>query len=313
MNPRSHIPLIAIVGPTAVGKTALALRLASSVGGEVISADSRQVYRRMDIGTAKPSLRDRAGVPHHLIDVVEPDEDYSLARFLKDASQAIQNVNCRSRTPVLAGGSGQYIWGLLEGWTPPPAPPDPLLRERLNAQLASEGLDSLRQELFRRDPAAAGRIDLRNPRRVIRALEVSFGERPGGNATPRKRPPLYCVKVIGLTLSRDALYKRIDDRVDSMIQSGWLDEVRSLLDSGYAPRLPSMSGLGYREVVSHLRGDLNLDDAVTRIKHNTHKFARRQRAWFKPNDERIRWFDAAHGLESPEEAAQTWLDTRAGP
>ncbi len=313
MNPHSSIPLVAIVGPTAVGKTALALRLASAVGGEVISADSRQVYRRMDIGTAKPSARDRVGVPHHLIDVVEPDDDYSLARFLKDATQAIQNVNCRSRTPVLAGGSGQYIWGLLEGWTLPPAPPDPLLRERLNALLASEGLDSLRHDLLTRDPTAAARIDLRNPRRVIRALEVSFGARPGENAAPSKRPPPYRVKVIGLTLSSDTLYKRIDDRVDSMIQSGWIDEVGALLDSGYAPRLPSMSGLGYRELVSHLRGDLFLDDAVIRIKHNTHKFARRQRAWFKPTDERIHWFDAAHGLEPPQEAAQTWLDTHAGP
>lgn len=301
------IPVAAIVGPTAVGKSALALRLAKSLGGEIVSADSRQVYRSMDIGTAKPSAEERADVRHHLIDVIEPDGDYSLVRFIQEASEAIQNVNTESKLPIVAGGTGQYVWGLLEGWRAPKVIPNPELRLILTKRLAAEGLASLYDELAMRDPEAASRIDSRNPRRVIRALEVAHSAPAVTPGAPRSIPPPYDMKIIGLALERSALYRRIDARVDEMIESGWIDEVRGLLDRGYAPDLPSMSSLGYRELVQYLHGELPLDEAITRIKYSTHRFARRQYTWFKPTDERIQWFEASEGLEIPEEAVKQWL------
>ena len=304
------IPVVAIVGPTAVGKSALALSLAKSLEGEIVSADSRQVYRLMDIGTAKPSADERADVRHHLIDMIEPDEDYSLVRFIQEASEAIQNVNTNSKLPVIAGGTGQYVWGLLEGWRAPKVPPNPEFRLILTQRMASEGLPSLYDELVRRDPEAAIRIDGHNPRRVIRTLEVSYSTPDVALGAPRSVPPPYDVKIIGLTLERPALYRRIDDRVDAMIGSGWIDEVRGLLDKGYAPDLPSMSSLGYRELVQYLHGELSLDEALNRIKYSTHRFARRQYAWFKPTDERIQWFEASEGLQMPEEAVRQWLSAR---
>ena len=222
------IPVVAIVGPTAVGKSALALRLAKSLDGEIISADSRQVYRFMDIGTAKPSIDERADVKHHLIDIVDPDGDYSLARFIEEASKAIQNVNTRSNLPLVVGGTGQYAWGLLEGWKAPKVLPNPELRQILAKKMAADGLSSLYDELVRRDPEAAKKIDARNPRRVIRALEVVYSAPGLAASEPRSIPPLYDVKIIGLTFERAALYRRIDDRVDAMIKSGWIDEVRGL-------------------------------------------------------------------------------------
>ena len=301
------IPVVAIVGPTAVRKSALALRLAKSLDGEIISADSRQVYRFMDIGTAKPSIDERADVKHHLIDIVDPDGDYSLARFIEEASKAIQNVNTRSNLPLVVGGTGQYAWGLLEGWKAPKVLPNPELRQILAKKMAADGLSSLYDELVRRDPEAAKKIDARNPRRVIRALEVVYSAPGLAASEPRSIPPLYDVKIIGLTFERSALYRRIDDRVDAMIKSGWIDEVRGLLDRGYATDLPSMSSLGYRELVQYLRGELSLDEALNRIKYSTHRFARRQYTWFKPTDDRIQWFEASDGLEIPEEAVKQWL------
>ena len=304
------IPVVAIVGPTAVGKSALALQLAKSLEGEIVSADSRQVYRLMDIGTAKPSDEERADVRHHLIDVIEPDEDYSLVRFIQEASEAIQNVNTKSNLPLVAGGTGQYVWGLLEGWRAPKVPPNPELRLILTNRMAANGLSSLYDELVERDPEAAVRIDGHNPRRVIRALEVSYSTPDVAPSAPRSVPPPYDVKIIGLTLERAALYRRIDDRVETMIASGWIDEVRGLLDKGYAADLPSMSSLGYRELVQYLHGELSLDEALNRIKHSTHRFARRQYTWFKAADERIQWFEASEGLQMPEEAVKQWLWAR---
>ena len=301
------IPVVAIVGPTAVGKSALALRLAKSLDGEIISADSRQVYRFMDIGTAKPSAEERASVRHHLIDIADPDEDYSLARFIQEVSEAIQNVKLISKLPLVAGGTGQYVWGLLEGWRAPKVPPNHELRLILTNRMAANGLSSLYDELVRRDPEGASRIDARNPRRVIRALEVFYTDPAVATSERRNIPPPYNVKIIGLTLKRSALYRRIDDRVDAMIESGWVDEVRGLMNRGYAADLPSMSSLGYRELVQYLHGELSLDEAKARIKYSTHRFARRQYTWFKPTDERIQWFEASDGLEVPEEAVKQWL------
>ena len=295
------------MGPTATGKSALALRLAQRLGGEIVSADSRQVYRRMDIGTAKPSAVERAAAPHHLIDVVDPDEGYSLAVYLRDAAKAIGEVHRRGKLPILAGGTGQYAWGLIEGWQVPEVPPDHELRKRLEARAAVEGVETLHAELARMDREAASRIDGRNLRRVVRALEIRSIQ--GSAGTPSKSPPQYRITVLGLTLPRDALYRRIDDRVDRMVDAGWVDEVRGLLDLGYGPELPSMSGVGYRELADFLRGELDLDGATQRIKRRTHGFARQQHNWFRAADARIRWLDASQPLDELEDQAVDRLQT----
>ena len=228
--------MLAVVGPTAVGKSALALELAETLGGEIVSADSRQVYRCMDVGTAKPSATDRARVPHHLVDVVDPDQEYSFALFLRQAAAAIRNIRARGRLPILAGGSGQYVWGLLEGWTPPSVPPDPDLRRRLEAQAQERGYAALHARLREIDPEAAARIDPRNVRRVVRALEVACAARRRGEAHPasprKKESPPFDSLVLGLYMDRQALYQRIDRRVDAMIEAGWLDEVRGAAPEG---------------------------------------------------------------------------------
>lgn len=291
--------LVAIVGPTAVGKTALAMRLARQLDAEIVSADSRQVYRHMDIGTAKPSVEQRRVVPHHLIDVVDPDEEYSLALFLRQASSVIQEIRSSRRLPILVGGTGQYVWGILEGWQVPTVPPDQGLRATLEARAGVEGPQALYQELHARDPDAARRIDSRNTRRVIRALEVFLYDAKGAASRRSKEPPSYEVVAIGLTLDRVELYERIDGRVDAMMRAGWVREVEALLARGYGTELPSMSGLGYKELAQHLAVETSLDEAVSAIKRRTKKFARRQYTWFKPTDERIRWFDASpDGLDA---------------
>ena len=293
--------LVAIVGPTATGKSALALRLAQRLGGEIVSADSRQVYRRMDIGTAKPSAVERAAIPHHLIDVVDPDEEYSLAIYLRDAAEAVGDVHRRGKLPILAGGTGQYAWGLVEGWQVPEVPPDPELRRRLEARAAVEGVEVLHAELAKMDPKAASRIDGRNLRRVVRALEIRSIQGDAGARS--KKPPEYQITVLGLGLPRDVLYRRIDDRVDRMVDAGWVDEVQGLLEMGYGPELPSMSGVGYRELADFLGGELDLDGATERIKRRTHGFARQQHNWFRAADARIRWLDASRPLDELEDQA----------
>lgn len=299
-------PLIAIVGPTAVGKSGLAMEIANSFDGEIVSADSRQIYRHMNIGTAKASPSDRAAVPHHLVDVANPDDSYSLALFLEQSSDAIKAIHKRAKLPVLAGGSGQYVWGLLEGWQVPKVPPDSSIRERLEERARVEGPEALYRELVSLDEHAAQRIDPRNPRRIIRALEVAHSSTPASD-TPRKTPPDYETLIIGLTIERKALYRRIDERVDIMIASGWVDEVRRILDMGYGPELPSMSSFGYGELVQHLRGEISIDEAIQRIKFKTHRFARQQYNWFRLNDERIKWFDASHGHDAVIDFVRDWL------
>ena len=298
--------LLAVVGPTASGKSELALRLAQRFDGEIVSADSRQVYRYMDIGTAKPSKADRELVPHHLIDVVTPDAAYSLARFLRDAKLAIRETHERGRLPILAGGTAQYVWALLEGWQTPEAAPDPAFRAALEARAQAEGPQALHDELRSLDARRAAEIQPANVRRVIRALEVrrALGERAG----PRKLAPPYGTLILGLATERADLYARIDARVDRMIADGWPGEVRRLTERGYGPELSSMSGVGYRELGLHLRGELSLEEAAQRTKYRTHRFARSQRSWFRRDDARIRWFPSApHGFDAAERATRAWL------
>ena len=287
--------LLVVVGPTATGKTALALRLALELDGEVVSADSRQVYRYMDIGTAKPTVQQQATVPHHLIDVVDPDAEYNLALFLRQARTAVADVQSRSKLPILVGGSGQYVWGLLEGWRVPGAPPDADLRKALTARVSKTGVGELYEELARLDPDAAKRVDPRNPRRVIRALELYYSSQAGAAPTPSRRLPPFRSVILGLTLERAALYTRVNCRVEEMVQAGWVREVQRLLERGYSPDLPSMSSLGYNEIGQYLKGEMALEDAVASIKQRTRRFARQQYAWFRLSDERIRWF---HGTKA---------------
>ena len=284
--------LVAIVGPTAVGKTALALQVAEDLPVEVISADSRQVYRFMDIGTAKPTVLDRQRVPHHLIDVVAPDEPFSLAQYQELAQSAIDRVHARGHIPLLVGGTGLYIRSVLQGLTIPHVEPDRQLREHMMAEAEAHGCGALHQRLRILDPVAAQRIDPRNVRRVIRALEVCSRSGQPISSLQRTSPPPYPTLCIGLTMPRPQLYARIDQRVQRMVAAGWIDEVRSLVAGGYDYSLPAMSGLGYREIGMHLRGEVSLQEAMARTRWRTHRFVRQQATWFRSDDAAIAWFDA---------------------
>ncbi|HEX9896691.1 MAG TPA: tRNA (adenosine(37)-N6)-dimethylallyltransferase MiaA [Dehalococcoidales bacterium] len=282
--------LVAIVGPTGVGKTRLALRLAQKYNGEIVNADSRQIYRFMDIGTAKPTKEEQALVPHHLIDIINPDEDFSLATYQQLAYKAISDIQSRGKLPFLVGGTGQYVWAVLEGWLVPKVPPDIEFRRNLE-QKAEDNADELYQELNRLDPVAARKIDPRNIRRVIRALEVSR-QKPFSQAVG-KAPPSFASSIIGLTMERKELYRRVDVRIDEMIRHGFVDEVKKLIGMGYNLTLPAMSSIGYREIGQYLQGKMTLEEAVYKMKTGTHRFIRHQYAWFRLKDERIRWFDTA--------------------
>ena len=285
--------LIAIVGPTAVGKSGLALHLAQWFPLEVVSADSRQVYRYMDIGTNKPSPAERASVPHHVIDVIEPDEDFSLAMYHRLAIEAMKAVQQKGKLPLLVGGSGLYVWSLVEGWRIPRVPPNQQLRRQLEARAEQESSHSLYHELQNIDPAAAAKINPSNTRRIIRALEIyhTTGQQP--SQLQRKEVPSFPILIIGLTQERNELYRRIDRRVDKMIQKGLVEEVEQLFKRGYNPSLPSMSGIGYKQIGQFLRSELPLPLAIDKIKYETHRLARHQYAWFRLSDSRIHWLDVS--------------------
>lgn len=282
--------LLVIVGPTAVGKTALSLHLAEYLGGEVVSADSRLFYRGMDIGTAKPTPEQRARIPHHLIDITEPDDTVGLARFLRLAHAAIADIHSRGRLPIVVGGTGQYVRALVEGWTPPAVPPDPARRAELEEQARREGLESLMAHLAALDPQAAARVDPRNPRRVVRALEVALSAGPLG---PGRTPPPYHILQIGLTMDRSALYARADARLEEMVRAGLVEEIQRLLEAGYGWDLPAMSALGYIQFRPYFEGRASLEEVLAQIRRDTRRFIRHQYNWFRLSDPRIRWFDAA--------------------
>ncbi len=278
------------MGPTAVGKSELALRLARSFPLEIISADSRQVYRYMDIGTSKPTSAERALVPHHIVDVVDPDEVFSLATYHQLVFDALRTIQQKGNLPLLVGGSGLYVWSLVEGWKIPQVPPDRELRLQLEARAQEEDGQSLYRELQNIDANAAAKINPRNIRRVVRALEIYYATGQAPSQLQSREVPSFPVLVIGLTQERSQLYGRIDERADEMIKRGLVEEVQQLLERGYSPLLPSMSGIGYRQIVQFVRGEMTLPEAVDRIKHETHRLARHQYAWFRLSDNRIRWF-----------------------
>ncbi|AKG53512.1 tRNA dimethylallyltransferase [Dehalogenimonas sp. WBC-2] len=283
--------LIAIVGPTGSGKSDLAVRLAKIYDGEVINADSRQLYRFLDIGVAKPTISDRGGIPHHLFDIIDPDKDFNLADYQKITRGSIKNVQSQNKLPFLVGGSGLYVWSVLEGWQIPQVPPNWELRQEMEEMAKSAGPEILYQRLVSIDPVAAEQIDSRNVRRVIRALEIGLSGGVKCGESQRKQPPPYHILVIGLTAERKALYDRVDLRIDKMIESGLVDEVRSLLAQGYAPDIPALKSVGYKEVISHITGEMDLTETVERIKAETHRLIRHQNNWFRLNDTRIHWLD----------------------
>ena len=290
--------LLAIVGPTGIGKSRLALRLAQTFNGEIVSADSRQVYRHMDIGTAKPSRQELSLVPHHLINIVNPDEDFSLAQYQQLAYKAIDDIGQHHKLALLVGGSGLYIWSVLEGWGIPQVPPDLEFRHSLEEKVARVGTDELYQELMKVDPVAAQRIDRRNVRRIIRALEVHRGTETPLSQLQYKQAPSFNTLIIGLTTDRQELYRRIDLRVDEMIEQGLVEEVKKLVNMGYDFNLPAMSGIGYKQIGMFLKGELTLAAAIQQIKFETHRFVRHQYSWFRLKDDTIQWFDIQGKVES---------------
>jgi tRNA dimethylallyltransferase len=294
--------LVAIVGPTAVGKSEIALRLAKELDAEIVNADSRQVYQYMDIGTSKPTPAERACVPHHILDVVEPDEGFNLAVYHQLASSAIDGVHRRGKLALLVGGSGLYVWSLVEGWGIPSVPPNPRLRQDLEAEAKEDGVYRLHNHLERIDPVAAAKVAPTNVRRVIRALEVYYMSGKPCSEFWRRGEPRFPALVIGLAVERAELYRRIDVRVDRMVEEGFVGEVKWLLERGYGLSLPSMSGIGYRQIGEYLQGKMSLPAAIDRVKYETHRFARHQYAWFRPNDDRIHWLNVNQRSDAVSEA-----------
>ena len=293
MTQKQNSPLIAIIGPTAVGKTALSIHLAQRFGGEIVSADSRQVYRGMDIGSAKATAEERIAVPHYLLDVTDPDHPLNVATYQRLAYHAIDDITARGHLPFLVGGSGLSVRAVLEGLRIPAVAPQPALRAVLEEIAAPRGAPFLHRWVAAMDPQAAARIDYRHVRRVIRALEVILVSGRPITSAQRQAPPPYRMLRVGLTRPRPELYRRIDRRVEALLAAGLVAEVRTLLAAGYTPNLPAMSGIGYKQICAYLQGEISLAAAEQEIKRRTRRFVRQQATWFRLDDPRIHWFDLA--------------------
>ncbi|GAB5490084.1 MAG: tRNA (adenosine(37)-N6)-dimethylallyltransferase MiaA [Phototrophicaceae bacterium] len=287
-------PLIIVLGATAIGKTGLAIEIAQALNGEIVGADSRQIYQYMDIGTAKPSSKEQENAVHHLIDFVKPDEDFTLAQYQDRAYSAINDIHARGKFPLLVGGTGQYLTAIEEGWSIPRVPPNEAIRQDLYAEVERIGRDAFHAKLEAVDPESADKIHPNNVRRVVRALEVYLETGTAISVLQQKKPPPYRIMIIGLKMEREALYQRADKRVDIMIENGFVNEVQRLLDMGYNRNLASMSALGYREIGNHLLDDLDLEEAIQLTKNSTHNFIRRQEIWFRGHDNGILW----HNIET---------------
>jgi len=310
-NNTMAMPILVIVGPTGSGKTETAVLAARALDGEIVTADSMQVYRGMDIGTAKPTVEEQRGIPHHLIDVVEPDEEFSVAEYVALADEVIAGIVARRRVPIVAGGTGFYINALVDRWEFPPRPADFALREQLQEIAAREGVEALHDRLRAVDPISADRLHPNDVKRVVRALEVyeltgrpvsSYDYKPG----ERARPGPYRALQYGLMLPREVLNERLEWRVHAQLKAGLLEEVRRLYEGGYGPDLPAMKGITYRQLVGCLRGDYDFDTAVELMVRDNRRYAKRQYTWFNA-DPRIRWLDilAAGG---PPGAAEVILE-----
>jgi len=288
-------PLLGIVGPTASGKSELAMAVAAHIPVEILVADSRQVYRGMDVGTAKPGADALARVPHHLLDLAAPDEPFTVAQWVARARQLIPEISARGRTPLLVGGTGLYVAALVDGHDYASQGWDPELRARLAADLESDGLDPLVERLAGAAPDVAATIDAGNPRRVLRALERAAA----GGERPRSEPYAGRVTLIGLERPREVLYRRIDERARWLFANGLLEEVGELMRAGYGPDLRPMTGHGYAEAMRHLAGEWSLEQATEVTARRTRQYAKRQLTWFR-RETRITWLDAG---DAPAEAA----------
>lgn len=301
----SRSRVIAIVGPTAVGKSALALDLAEAFAaegapGEIINADALQAYRGLAIGTAKPTAEEQRRVPHHLIDILDPEERYSAGQFAERARSAVREIEGRGGTPLVVGGSGLYFRALFSGLSPIP-PGDPAVRAELEERLEREGLDALREDLLAVDPATAERLGAGDTQRVLRALEVArvsgrplsewIARQPFGS---RELP----VTAVGLTLPRSILYDRIESRVARMLEAGWIDEVKELMERGISPESPAFQAIGYRQIAGFLKGLMSRDEALVDIARATRRFAKRQLTWFR-KEASVRWFEIGKDDEGP--------------
>lgn len=279
-----------VVGPTAVGKTRFSIQLADRIRGEIISADSRYLYRGMDIGTAKPSEEELAVVPHHMVDIADPDDTWTLSRYLAQTLRLIDEIHSRKKTPIIVGGTGQYVRAITEGWHMPEFEPNQELRKVLTEWGMAIGAMELHRKLSLIDTEAANIINATNVRRTIRALEVIFTTGKRFSDLRRKDGPKHDYWIIGLTMERNELYKRVDSRINTMFDDGLINEVELMLDKGYSPSLPSLSAIGYREVVQYLHGEITLEETKVLMRKNTRQFIRRQANWFKPSDESIHWY-----------------------
>ena len=299
--------ILVIVGPTAVGKSEIGLRLAKWWDGEIVSADSLQAYRGFDIGTAKPTLEERAQIRHHLIDILEPDENFSAGEFARRAKVAIGEVEKRERLPIVVGGSGFYLRALLDGLNEIPTV-RPGVRRDLRRRLEQEGLEALREELLELDPETAGNLLPGDTQRVLRALEVAISTgRPLAawhSEAPPPGPGLDAVRV-GLTLERGLLYDRIAHRVHRMVEAGWVGEVEELLRRGVSPREPAFQAIGYRELAAHLAGEISLEEAIEGTIRATRRFAKRQLTWFRKERD-VSWFSAGD-LEAASQEIKSFL------
>lgn len=286
--------LVVIVGPTAVGKTDLAIEIAEQLNGEIISADSRYFYRGMDIGTAKPDAGQLGRVSHHLIDVADINETWSLGVYQRKVKSIMNDIFSRGKLPLIVGGTGQYIRSVIEGWQIPEKAPDYGLRDVLEKWSEKVGTENLHQKLAVIDPLAASIIDFRNKRRTIRALEVIFYSGRRFSDQRKKSPLEFRYKMVGLIRDRSQLYERIDKRINEMFERGFIDEVKLLLKKGYSIDNPPMTAIGYSEVIGFIEGKMDLQECVMKIKKRTREFVRRQANWFKTSDPRINWFDVTN-------------------
>ena len=284
--------IILLVGPTAVGKTEISLEIAESLNAEIISADSRLLYKGMNIGTAKPIESEMARVPHHLINVAEIDQPWSIAVYLQRAFEIVDEIWAQGKLPLFVGGTGQYIRAIIEGWDIPEIPPNPKLRDVVREWGESIGSQALYDKLQIIDPKAAEAIEPNNLRRIVRAFEVIFSTGEMFSLEKGRKTINFKYKIVGLNRDRSSLYKRIDLRIEKMIEDGFVEEARGFLAAGFTGNEPPLSAIGYKQIIQYINGVISLEEAIMIIKRKTRQYVRRQANWFKPDDARIRWFEA---------------------
>ena len=284
--------VIMLIGATASGKTGLAIQLAQALSTEIISADSRYLYRQLNIGTAKPSAEEVSKVRHYLINCSDLDQPWSIGEYKAEAENLIHKLNDEGKIPILTGGTGQYIRSLLQNWQIPELEADERMRKVLEGIGGNIGFEKLHENLRVLDAEAASFIDYQNHRRTVRAIEVIFKTGLRFSQVRSKQEPPFDSLIIGLKWERAELYQRIDARIEQMLDEGFIDEVRELVESGYKDALLKMGVIGYSELIAFLDGEISLEEAKTLIKRNTRKYVRRQANWFKPTDPEIHWLNA---------------------